>query len=109
MKRMNNEVRHDKLVFNLEDRLKASGWNTKTHQEYRSYRLNGEMDLSATQGKYRIFVEVKCNGKYKNNAKRQLRRIRDYFFPSSRRDWYFYAHYNNFVDDDYTIKRVKIN
>ena len=106
---MNDEARHDKLVYNLEDRLKNTGWKTHTKTDYKSYYKEGEMDLYGTKGRHRVYIEVKCNGKYKNVAKRQLRRIRDYLFPSNYKDYFFYAHYNNFVDDDkYTIRRVKI-
>ena len=108
---MNCEERHDKLVYNLENRLNKydSGWVVTTHKYYKLYGNIREMDLQAVKGNYRITIEVKCNAKYRNNAKKQLRRARDSYFPSAKRDWYFYAHYNNYFDDnDYTIKRLKI-
>lgn len=100
----NTNKRHDGLVLDLEERIKATGWTTNKFVEYKQ----GEIDLYAVKGDYRAIFEMKCSMKLKNYhyAHNQMARAIDEYFHDNKRTFCFYVYYNNRKTKEYTINLV---
>ena len=50
--------KHDKVIKNLESRLKNNGWEVINFEEYIDHNTEGELDLYATKNNYRLLFSV---------------------------------------------------
>lgn len=77
-----NEIKHDNLVYRLEEKLRNFGYqNIEKFKQYKKGTNIGEIDLLLKSDKGCLFIEVKCNYTKSSlrKARKQYRRYKRIF------------------------------